>query len=234
MLKSPGKLYVVATPIGNLKDFSHRAIETLKAVDLIACEDTRHTKILLTEYGIDRPLTSFFDGNEAAKAKYLSERIENGETIALVSDAGTPNICDPGFKFVDACIRKGIEVVSVPGASAIIAALSISGLPTHAFIFEGFMPPKSAARRKKMATWKAEERTVVFYESPYRVLKTLADLRATLGNIRIVIAREITKKFEEVRRDTVETLIAHFEKNEPRGEFVFLLNLGYGQEIPKE
>ncbi len=229
-----GTLYVVATPIGNLGDFSLRAVETLKKADLIACEDTRHANILLTHYGIDRPLTSFFEGNEAAKAKSIAERIERGENVALISDAGTPNISDPGFRLVEQCVRLRLPIVSVPGPSALVAALSISGLPTHAFIFEGFLPPKSGARRKKMASWKDEERTVIFYESPYRVVKTLKDLSEALGNVRVVVAREITKKFEEVLRAPVDELAAHFEKGEPRGEFVILLNLGYGQEPPKK
>ena len=182
MLPNSGKLYVVATPIGNLKDMTYRAVEVLKAVDLIACEDTRHARILLDHYGIDRPLTSLFQANEAAKASSLIDRIVEGGNIALISDAGTPNISDPGYRIVEACVKRGVEVVAVPGPSAVVAAMSVSGLPTDAFIFEGFLPVKSGARRNKMESWKSERRTVIFYESPHRIVRALEDIRAVFGD----------------------------------------------------
>ena len=217
-------LYIVSTPIGNLKDITLRAIETLKSVDLIAAEDTRHTKILLMHYEIATPLTSFFEHNKIKKADYLVGLLKEGKSVALVSDAGTPGISDPGFNLIRLAQENELHVTVIPGATALIAALSLSGLPMHNFIFEGFLPVKSAARRKKLEALKKEERTVICYESPYRVLSTLEDMKDVLGETMIVCARELTKKFEEVRKGTAEELLQHFSHHKPKGEFVILFH----------
>ena len=220
-----GKLYLVSTPIGNLGDITHRAVEVLKAVDFVICEDTRHSRPLFDHYGIRKPLISFFEGNEMRKAAGLVERVRAGENAALVTDAGTPAISDPGFRLVAESVKQGVEVVSVPGASALVSALSVSGLPTDAFVFEGFLPPKSGARRNKMKSWAGERRTVIFYESCHRIAAALEDLEAALGDVRVVVARELTKKFEEVLRLSAKDAAEHFRKTKPLGEFVVLLNL---------
>jgi 16S rRNA (cytidine1402-2'-O)-methyltransferase len=218
-------LYIVSTPIGNLKDLTIRAIETLKSVDLIAAEDTRHTKILTQHYQIETPLTSYFEHNQFKKGEYLLALLKEGKNIALVTDAGTPGISDPGYHLVNLALKHGIGITAVPGACALITALAISGLPTHNFIFEGFLPVKSNLRRKKLALWKQEERTIIFYESPYRILKTLVDMQELLADPFIVCARELTKKFEEVQKGRCSDLIKHFSSHKPRGEFVLLVNL---------
>jgi len=221
-----GKLYVVATPIGNLKDITLRALETLKAVDLIACEDTRHTAKLTNHYNISKPLTSYFEHNELKKTGYIIGLLKQGKSVALVSDAGTPGISDPGYRLIKDAIENNINIVVVPGPSAIISALAVSGLPTDRFVFEGFLPPKSGARKKKLESLNAEKRTMVFYESPHRLLKCLNDMLSVFGDIKIVCVRELTKVFEEVRRQPIKELIEHFQKEKPRGEFVILVNLG--------
>ncbi len=218
-------LYIVSTPIGNLKDITLRAIETLKSVQLIAAEDTRHTKILLDAHGISTPMTSYFEHNQIKKGDYLLGLLREGKDIALVSDAGTPGISDPGYALIHLAQENDIPVAVIPGVTAAITALTASGLPSHAFIFEGFLPVKSGARRKKIESLKQEERTVIFYESPHRLLKTLKDIEEVLDNPTIVCARELTKKFEEVRREPAALLIEHFTKHNPRGEFVLLLNI---------
>lgn len=220
-----GKLYLVSTPIGNLGDITFRAIEVLKAVDFVICEDTRHSRRLFDHYGVAKPLESFFQGNELRKAAQLVERVRAGESAALVTDAGTPAISDPGYRLVIEAVRQGVEVVSVPGPSALLAALSVSGLPTDAFVFEGFLPPKSAARRNKMQTWAGERRTVIFYESCHRIAATLEDLAEVFAESEVVVARELTKKFEEVLRLPAKDAAAHFSQTKPLGEFVVLLNL---------
>ncbi len=225
MSDASGKLYVVSTPIGNRGDITYRAVEVLKSVDFVICEDTRHSGALFDFYGIQKPLESFFEGNENRKTPRLAERLAAGENAALVTDAGTPVISDPGYRLVCECVRRGVEVVSVPGPSALLSALSISGLPTDAFVFEGFMPPKSGARRKRFEGWKNETRTVIFYESCHRIVEALEDMEAVLGNVRVVVARELTKKFEEVVRLRVKDAAAHFGKQKPLGEFVVLFNL---------
>lgn len=218
-------LYIVSTPIGNLGDITLRAIETLKSVDLIAAEDTRHTKILLDHYQITTPTTSYFEHNQLKKGDFLLERLKQGQKIALVTDAGTPGISDPGYQLIRLAHENDIPVTVIPGPTALIAALSLSGLPAHAFIFEGFLPVKSAARRRKLEELKNETRTIVFYESPHRILKTLADIQDILGGTVVVLAREITKKFEEIRKAPASELVEHFSQTKPRGEFVILLNL---------
>jgi 16S rRNA (cytidine1402-2'-O)-methyltransferase len=215
-------LYIVSTPIGNLKDITLRAIETLKSVDLIAAEDTRHTKILLDAYQIQKPLTSFFEHNQIKKAEHLLGLLKTGKHIALVTDAGTPGISDPGFLMVRRAMENNIPMTVIPGVSACISALTASGLPAHRFIFEGFLPPKSGARRNKLLALKGQEGTLIFYESPNRLLKTLKDMMDVWDDPVIVVARELTKKFEEVRKDKASLLIEHFSLHAPKGEFVLL------------
>ena len=217
-------LYIVSTPIGNLKDITLRAIETLKSVDLIAAEDTRHTKILLDAYQIQKPLTSFFEHNQIKKAGDLIGLLKMGRNIALVSDAGTPGISDPGFLMVRLAQENNISITVIPGVSACISALTASGLPAHRFMFEGFLPPKSGARRNKLLALKDQESTIIFYESPHRLLKTLKDMQEVWDDPIIVVARELTKKFEEIRKDRASRLIEHFDLHTPRGEFVLLWN----------
>lgn len=216
-------LYIVSTPIGNLRDITFRAVETLKEVDLIAAEDTRHTKILTRHYGIETPLTSYFEHNEFKKGEYLLGLLKEGKNIALVTDAGTPGLSDPGYHLIKLARENNIPMTVVPGPAALIAALSLSGLPCHNFIFEGFLPVKSAARRKKLERFKDEERTIIFYESPYRLLKTLKDIEEVLDNPAVVCVRELTKKFEEVKRASAGELLEYFGAKIPRGEFVLLL-----------
>jgi len=218
-------LYIVSTPIGHLKDITLRAIETLKSVDLIAAEDTRHTKILCNEYGIATPLTSYFEHNERSKSEYLAKLLKEGKNIALVTDAGTPGISDPGYRVVKAAKDEGIPITVIPGATAMIAALSLSALPTDRFVFEGFLPPKEGGREKRLEALKAEERTIIFYESPHRVEKTLRSIAKVLNNPVVTCAREITKKFEEVKEGPALSLAEEFTKKDPRGEFVIVLNL---------
>ena len=215
-------LYIVSTPIGNLKDITLRAIETLKSVDLIAAEDTRHTKILLDAYQIQKPLTSFFEHNQIKKAEQLLGFLKMGKNIALVSDAGTPGISDPGFLMVRLAQENNIPITVIPGVSACISALTASGLPAHRFVFEGFLPPKSGARRNKLISLKGQEATIIFYESPHRLLKTLKDMQDLWDDPVIVVARELTKKFEEIRKDKASLLIEHFGRHAPKGEFVLL------------
>jgi 16S rRNA (cytidine1402-2'-O)-methyltransferase len=218
-------LYIVSTPIGNLKDITFRAVETLKSVALIAAEDTRHTKILLDHYGITTPTTSYFEHNEDKKTGQLIAMLKEGKDIALVTDAGTPGISDPGYPLINAAIASDIPVTVIPGPTALIAALNLSGLPAHNFVFEGFAPVKSGARRKKLEGLKDLGRTVIFYESPHRITKLLKDIEETLDNPPVVCVREITKKFEEVKKGTAHELFEYFSTHEPRGEFVVLINL---------
>lgn len=221
---SSGTLYVVATPIGNLKDITLRAIEVLKEVDLIAAEDTRHTRILTDRYGITTPLTSYFQHNQITKGEYLIGLLKEGKDIALVSDAGTPGISDPGAHIIGLAIKNGINVTGIPGPSAMILGLILSGMPTDRFAFGGFLPNKSVARRKRLSELKDENRTVIFYESPHRISKALYDILDILGDIKISVMRELTKKFEEVIRDRVSNVASHFEKSRPKGEFLIVLN----------
>ena len=198
--ETAGTLYVVATPIGNLEDITLRAIRILKEVRLIAAEDTRRTRILLDKYGISTPLTSLYDQNEAKKSGLLIARLLEGEDVAYVSDAGTPGISDPGYILVREAVSLGIRVAPVPGASALIAALSVSGLPMDSFIFLGFLPSKSMRRRQLLTSLREEERTLIFYESPHRLLASLNDIAALLGDREVVVSREMTKIYEEFLR----------------------------------
>ncbi|MCA9393456.1 MAG: 16S rRNA (cytidine(1402)-2'-O)-methyltransferase [Candidatus Omnitrophica bacterium] len=223
-------LYIVSTPIGNLKDITLRAIETLKGVDLVAAEDTRHTRKLLDEYGITTKLTSYYDHNKETKSKQLLKYLVDGLNIALVTDAGTPGISDPGYVLVRLAREYAIEIDVLPGPTALIAALSLSGLPTDAFIFEGFLPVKPGKRKKKLAALADETRTVIFYESPHRLLKSLEDIRLELADPEVCVAREITKKFQQVKTGPSSELIAHFTAHPPKGEFVLLFNLAKAQD----
>jgi 16S rRNA (cytidine1402-2'-O)-methyltransferase len=197
-----GTLFLVATPIGNLEDITYRAITTLGSVDLIAAEDTRTTKVLLDRYGITRPMVSYFSRNERARSSQLVQRLLQGDSIALVSDAGTPGISDPAYVIVQEAIRNAIPVVPIPGPAAFISALIVSGLPTHSFVFEGFLPQKKG-RKTKLERLAKEERTIVLYESPHRIVKTLNEISLYFGEREIVVARELTKKFEEVVRGPI-------------------------------
>ncbi len=217
-------LVLVATPIGNLGDITFRAVETLKQVDLIAAEDTRRTRILTRHYGIATPLTSYHEHNERRKATELLQRLADGEDIALVSDAGTPGISDPGYRLVRMARDRGIPVTALPGPCALVTALSISGLPTDAFVFVGFPPTKGAARRRMLEAFCTEHRTVILYESPYRLVKTLTDIDAILGDPRVACARELTKVFEEVCCGRASELAAHYRAHPPKGECVVLID----------
>jgi len=217
-------LYIVSTPIGNLGDISYRAVETLKNVDLIAAEDTRHTRILCRHYDIQTSLTSYFEHNKIKKADHILKYLREGKEIALVTDAGTPGISDPGFHLIRLAKQNDIPITVIPGTTALIAALSLSGLPCHNFIFEGFLPVKSAARRKKLKRFIGEERTLIFYESPHRLIKTLTDIEEILKDARVVCARELTKKFEEIKEGSAGELREYFSQKKPRGEFVRLIN----------
>lgn len=219
----PGTLYIVSTPIGNLEDITFRAVSTLKTVDLIACEDTRHTRILLDRYEIQTRTTSYFEYNKVQKTEYLLEQLKEGKSVALVSDAGTPGISDPGYKIIRMSIDNNITVIPIPGPSALLASLVASGKPTDKFTFEGFLSNKSGKRKNQLAKLKAEERTVVLYESPHRIVRFLEDVLEVYGDIEIVLARELTKKFEELRREKVSEAIAHFTANKPRGEFIAII-----------
>jgi 16S rRNA (cytidine1402-2'-O)-methyltransferase len=221
-----GTLYVVATPIGNLGDLSARAREVLAAVDAICAEDTRHTRQLLAQTGIERPLLALHEHNEEDVAWKLVERLRAGETLALVSDAGTPLVSDPGYRLVREVRAAGLKVSPVPGACAAIAALSVAGIPSDRFCFEGFLPAKASGRREKLTALSGESRTMVFYESAHRIEESLADMAAAFGGGReAVIARELTKLFETVLGDTLDDLIAKVaaDDNQRKGEFVIVV-----------
>ena len=220
--KQTGTLYLVSTPIGNLKDITYRAVEILSEVDLIAAEDTRHAAILLKHFDISTPTTSYFDFNKERKTPGLIEKLLSGRSIAVISDAGTPGISDPAFYIVREAIRHDITVEAIPGTTAFVPALIISGLPTDRFIFEGFLPPKKG-RQSKLKELSEEIRTIIIYESPKKLTTTLHDLRKHLGNRRIAIARELTKKFEQIYRGTLEEIIDHPEIIKLKGEFVVII-----------
>ena len=220
---TPGTLYIVSTPIGNLQDITLRAIETLKSVDLIAAEDTRHTKILLDRYAITTPTTSYFEYNKLRKTDYLVGLLDGGKSIALVSDAGTPGISDPGWKIIRLCIDRAIPVVPIPGPSGLVTALTISGKPTDAFTFEGFLSPKPVKRRNQLKKLREEGRTAVLYESPHRIARLMEDILEVYGDTEVVIARELTKKFEEVARKKASELAGRFRASKPKGEFIVIV-----------
>ncbi len=220
---SAGTLYIVSTPIGNLEDITMRALRILAEVDLIAAEDTRKTSILLNHYTIKKPLTSYFEHNEQVKTGWLVSQLKEGKNIALVSEAGTPTISDPGFRIVAAAIAAEITVVPVPGACAAIAALSASGLAVHRFAFEGFLPPKSGKRKNLLKKIAGEERTLIFYESPYRIQAAIADMIEVLGERRAVVARELTKLHEEFIYGTLSVIAEKLGSAVIKGEFTVVV-----------
>ena len=223
------KLYVVPTPIGNLEDITLRAINVLKEVDFILAEDTRTTSHLLRHLGIEKPMHSHHKFNEHATVARVAESIASGRNVALVSDAGTPGISDPGFLLVRKCVEEGIDVETLPGATALIPAVVQSGFPCDKFAFEGFLPQKKG-RMKRIQELALEERTLVFYESPYRVVKCLEQFAEVMGmERRVAVVREITKKFEQTVRGTLAEVIAHFKEHEPKGEFVIVVE-GYNSK----
>src|ERR1700681_558974 len=221
-----GCLYLVATPIGNLEDITLRAVRILKEADVIACEDTRHTQKLLNHYGIKKDTVSYHEHNELTRSPELVIELEQGAKIALVSDAGTPGISDPGHRLVTLCLRHRIPVVPIPGPSALVAALAASGLPADEFLFVGFLPARAGARRKALDALKAESRTLIFYEAPHRVVETLADASEILGARPAVIAREVTKIHEEFLRGLLSELLESVRKRAPRGEITLLIGPG--------
>lgn len=224
---APGCLYVVATPIGNLGDMTSRAVEVLRSVDAIASEDTRRTRKLLSHFEIPTPLVSYHEHNEERVARSVVERLERGESIALVSDAGTPLVSDPGYRLVALAVARDVPVSAVPGPCAAVAALAISGLPVQPFHFLGFLPRKPGPRKRKLEEVERLDGTLVFYESPHRVQSTLADMSDILGDRRAVLVRELTKVHEEVRRGTLEELREDAAERPPRGEIVVLV-AGHG------
>lgn len=230
----PGTLYIVATPIGHLEDITLRAIRTLKDVDVIAAEDTRHTQTLLRHFSIDTPLTSYHEHNERAKTGQLVARLERGESIALVSDAGTPAISDPGYRLVVEATRLGIRVVPIPGASALIAALSAGGLPTDGFNFRGFLPARKGERRSKLQEFRDDRYSIVVYEAPHRLKESLDDIREIFGDRRMVLARELTKLHEELLRGRISEVIAEVSQREIRGEVTLIIEGSSDVNPPSE
>jgi len=223
LLPEKGRLYLCATPIGNLEDITLRVLRILKQVDLIAAEDTRQTLKLLNHFQINKPLISYYEHNKHEKGKYIIKQILEGKNVALVSDAGTPGISDPGEDLVKLCIENDIVVSSLPGPVAAISALIVSGLPTGRFSFEGFLSVNKRNRREHLESVKNDTRTLIFYEAPHKLRQTLRDLMEVLGNRKIAIARELKKKFEEVIRCTIEEAIQKFEQDSPKGEFVLVI-----------
>ncbi|HLF50193.1 MAG TPA: 16S rRNA (cytidine(1402)-2'-O)-methyltransferase [Methylomirabilota bacterium] len=220
---TPGTLYVVATPIGNLEDMTLRALRVLKEVDLVACEDTRRTRTLLTHFGIHVPVTSYFEHNKLTKGEALLRTLRDGKSVALVTDAGTPGISDPGFLLVKAAREAGVTVVPIPGPSAVVAALSAAGVPADSFVFDGFLPVKPGRRLHRLEALKAMEMTVVCYESPHRILASLEAIGQVFGAAQVVAARELTKQFEEIVRGTAAELRERFAAGPVRGEFTLII-----------
>lgn len=228
----PGTLYIVATPIGNLEDFTYRAVRVLGEVSVIACEDTRHTRVLLDHYGISRPMISYHEHNEAERTAELVGRLQVGDSVALVSDAGTPLVSDPGYRLVAAATEAGIPVVPIPGVSASITALSASGLPTDSFRFAGFFPPKQSQRLRILEELKEDTATLIFYEAPHRIVQTLEDVEQALGARRVVVARELTKMHEEFLRGTPAELRAALTgRDAVRGEMTVLIAKAEGPVV---
>lgn len=219
-----GKLYICPTPIGNLEDITYRTLRVLNEVDLIAAEDTRHSVKLLNHFEISKPLTSYFEHNKDSKGIYLINKLLEGENIALISDAGMPGISDPGEDLIKLAIENNIEVDVLPGATAFVVALVGSGMNTHKFAFEGFLDRDKKLRRNRLEELKEEERTMIFYESPHRLKDTLKDMLKTLGNREISVNRELTKKYQEIIREDIETVINIFNEKEVKGEFVLIVD----------
>jgi 16S rRNA (cytidine1402-2'-O)-methyltransferase len=223
----PGTLYVVATPIGNLEDITYRAVRVLKEADLIACEDTRHTAKLLHHYGIDKPTVSYHEHNEAARADELVAKLAAGLNVAQVSDAGMPGISDPGYRVIKLAIERGLQVVPIPGASALVAALAASGLPTDSFQFLGFLPAKSGQRRTMLEALRGAEQTTVIYEAPHRIAETMEDIVELLGPERpVALARELTKVHEEFIRGSAEEVLRRVQEHELKGEMTLVIGKG--------
>jgi 16S rRNA (cytidine1402-2'-O)-methyltransferase len=220
---TPGTLYLVATPIGNLEDITLRALRVLRECDVVAAEDTRHSGQLLKHFGISKPLLSYFEFNEAKRSEEILERLQRGEKVALVTDAGSPGISDPGTRVVSAARAAGLRVEAVPGACALIAGLTASGFPTEEFHFVGFLPHKSGQRRRQLEALLTVPGTLVFYESPYRVIKLLEELAEIYPERKVLLAREITKKFEEFRAGLASQLLDEMRKRAVKGEFVVLI-----------
>jgi len=220
--KNVGTLYIVATPIGNLKDFTYRAVETLQNVQLIAAEDTRHSRKLLLHYKIGTPTISYFEHNRFTRIPKIIKTLHMGSDVAIITDAGTPGVSDPAYKLVRAAIEEGLRVEAIPGSSALLAALVSSGLPTDRFLFEGFIPSKKG-RKKRLESIQDDQATIVFFESPHRVVKTLKDIYEVLGDRPAVLARELTKLHEEIIRGTVSELLTYFTQKSPRGECVLMI-----------
>ncbi|MDH4155928.1 MAG: 16S rRNA (cytidine(1402)-2'-O)-methyltransferase [candidate division Zixibacteria bacterium] len=223
MVDADGKLYLVPTPIGNLGDLTSRALETLRQVALVACEDTRHSGSLLAKLGLKKKLVSYHDFNESRRARQLLEILKAGESIAVVTDAGSPGVSDPAYRVVRVAIENNIEVVPLPGPNAIIPALTASGLPTDRFFFEGFLPHKTVARKKRLEKLGAFEHTLVFYESPHRVVKTLQDMLEILGDRKACLAREISKKFEQFTRGSITEILDTIASGAVKGEIVLIV-----------
>ncbi|MFC1709294.1 16S rRNA (cytidine(1402)-2'-O)-methyltransferase [Candidatus Omnitrophota bacterium] len=218
-------LYIVATPIGNLSDITLRALEVLKSVDLIACEDTRQTKKLLNHYQINKPLTSYYEHNKLSKGEYLIKLLKEGKNIALVSDSGTPGVSDPGFHISKLALENSIKVSPIPGPCALTTALSASGAPANRFVFEGFLPIKPGPRKKKLSELSKIGKTIVLYESPYRFMKLLEQVKEIFGEIELTVVREVTKKFEELRKDNTSSIIDYYKNHPAKGEFVVIINI---------
>lgn len=228
-MEKTGTLYICPTPIGNLEDITYRTVRILNEVDLIAAEDTRHTLKLLNHFEIKKPLISYHEHNKMGKGPVLIDKLNQGQSIALVSDAGMPGISDPGEDIIKLAIEEGIDVVGLPGPSASILALVISGLPTKRFVFEGFLPAKKKDKEAKWVELQSETRTIIMYESPHHLKKYLKELENHLGNRKIALCRELTKTYEEIFRGTVETAIAYYEEHDPRGEYVIIIEGGQVQ-----
>lgn len=234
MSKMPGKIYLVATPIGNLSDITFRAIETLKEVDFIAAEDTRQTLKLLNHFNIKKPLLSYHEHNKSESGEKIINEVLEGKSAAVVTDAGTPGVSDPGSDLVKLCIQNGIEVYSIPGAAAFLYALIVSGLDTSKFVFEGFLPKKAGERKLRYEKLKDEDRTIIFYESPHRIKKTLDEFVEVFNDRPCAICRELTKIHEEVLRVTLKEAVEIYKEREPKGEFVIVLSGKSKEEMVKE
>ena len=229
-----GKLYLCATPIGNLEDITLRVLRTLQEVDLIAAEDTRHSIMLLNHFEIKTPMTSYHEYNKVEKARYLVDKMREGLNVALITDAGTPGISDPGEELVRQCYEAGIELTSLPGPAACITALTISGLPTRRFAFEAFLPSEKKERQRILKEMERETRTILLYEAPHRLVRTLTELLEVLGDRNITNCRELTKKYETAFRTTFSGALAHYETEEPKGECVIVIEGKSAEEIQKE